>query len=93
VGHHVPQEDKGLSLAVSSWLGCASELAGLVSALIGGYIADRYLPRPRGVASASIAMALMSVAIFFFSRVPKASLDRDGVVHRDGLLCSTSRRC
>jgi OPA family glycerol-3-phosphate transporter-like MFS transporter/OPA family sugar phosphate sensor protein UhpC-like MFS transporter len=64
------QEDKGLSLAVSSWLGMGSELAGLVSALIAGYIADRYF-RGRAGRVCVIAMAVYCVAVYFFGRVPK----------------------
>jgi OPA family glycerol-3-phosphate transporter-like MFS transporter/OPA family sugar phosphate sensor protein UhpC-like MFS transporter len=64
------QEDKGLSLQVSSWLGFGSELAGLVSALIGGYIADR-LFRGRAGRVCVIAMALMAVTIYYFAKLPK----------------------
>lgn len=64
------QEDKGLSLAVSSWLGMGSELAGLISALMAGYIADRYF-RGRAGRVCVIAMTLYCVAVYFFARTPK----------------------
>jgi OPA family glycerol-3-phosphate transporter-like MFS transporter/OPA family sugar phosphate sensor protein UhpC-like MFS transporter len=64
------QEDKGLSLAVSSWLGMGSELAGLISALMAGYIADRYF-RGRAGRVCVIAMALYCVAVYFFAHTPK----------------------
>lgn len=64
------QEDKGLSLAMSSWLGFGSELAGLCSALIAGYVADRYF-RGRAGRVCVLAMLLMSVAIYFFGKLPK----------------------
>jgi OPA family glycerol-3-phosphate transporter-like MFS transporter/OPA family sugar phosphate sensor protein UhpC-like MFS transporter len=66
------QETKGMSVVVSGWLGFGSEMAGLVSALIGGYIADRYF-RGRAGRVCVIAMALMSVAIYFFSKLPKGN--------------------
>ena len=66
------QEDKGMSLAVSSWLSMGSELAGMVSALIAGYVADRYF-RGRAGRVCVIAMALYCVAVYFFARTPKSA--------------------
>jgi sugar phosphate permease len=63
------QESKGLSLIYSSYLGSGSELAGLVSALIGGYIADRYF-RGRAGRVCCIAMLLMSGVIYLFGKTP-----------------------
>lgn len=64
------QEDKGLSLVVSSWIGMGSELAGLVSALLAGYVADRYF-RGRAGRVCVIAMALYCFAVYFFAHTPK----------------------
>ena len=66
------QEAKGLSLIESSWLSSGSEIAGLISALSAGFIADRVF-RGRAGRVCVIAMALMAVTIFFFARVPKGS--------------------
>jgi OPA family glycerol-3-phosphate transporter-like MFS transporter/OPA family sugar phosphate sensor protein UhpC-like MFS transporter len=63
------QESKGLSLIYSSWLGSGSEFAGLISALIGGYIADRYF-KGRAGRVCCIAMAAMAVVIYFFGKLP-----------------------
>jgi OPA family glycerol-3-phosphate transporter-like MFS transporter/OPA family sugar phosphate sensor protein UhpC-like MFS transporter len=66
------QEAKGLTLIRSSWLAMGSELAGLVSALLAGYIADRYF-RGRAGRVCCIAMLLMSGTIYLFQRTPKGS--------------------
>ena len=66
------QEAKGLSVVASGWLGFGSEMAGMVSALIGGYIADRYF-RGRAARVCAIAMALMTGVIYLFWKTPKSS--------------------
>jgi sugar phosphate permease len=66
------QEAKGLSVVASGWLGFGSEMAGMVSALIGGIIADRYF-RGRAGRVCVIAMALMTGVIYLFWKTPKTS--------------------
>ena len=66
------QEAKGLSLINSSWLSSGSEIAGLISALSAGFIADRVF-RGRAGRVCVIAMALMSVVIYLFWMTPKSS--------------------
>jgi len=66
------QEAKGLSLINSSWLSSGSEIAGLISALSAGFIADRVF-RGRAGRVCVIAMALMAVTIYLFSKTPKGS--------------------
>jgi sugar phosphate permease len=66
------QEAKGLSLISSSWLSSGSEIAGLISALSAGFVADRVF-RGRAGRVCVIAMALMAVTIYLFARVPKGS--------------------
>jgi sugar phosphate permease len=66
------QEAKGMTLIRSSWLAMASELAGLVSALIAGYIADRYF-RGKAGRVCCISMLCMSGAIYLFMKTPTTS--------------------
>jgi OPA family glycerol-3-phosphate transporter-like MFS transporter/OPA family sugar phosphate sensor protein UhpC-like MFS transporter len=66
------QEAKGLNIMASGGLGFGSEMAGMVSALIGGYIADRYF-RGRAGRVCVIAMALMTGVIGLFWMTPKGS--------------------
>lgn len=63
------QQAKGVSLIGSSWLGTGSELAGLVSALTAGIIADRYF-KGRAGRVCVIAMAAMSVVCWLFWKLP-----------------------
>ena len=63
------QQAKGISLIGSSWLGTASELAGLISALTAGIIADRYF-KGRAGRVCVIAMACMSVVCYLFWKLP-----------------------
>ena len=63
------QESKGLSVVASGWLGFGSEMAGMLSALIAGYIADRYF-RGRAGRVCVIAMFCMSGAIYLFWITP-----------------------
>jgi OPA family glycerol-3-phosphate transporter-like MFS transporter/OPA family sugar phosphate sensor protein UhpC-like MFS transporter len=65
------QETKGMSVVVSGWLGFGSEMGGLVSALIGGIIADRYF-KGRAGRVCTIAMLLMTGAIWAFWHTPKS---------------------
>jgi OPA family glycerol-3-phosphate transporter-like MFS transporter/OPA family sugar phosphate sensor protein UhpC-like MFS transporter len=66
------QEAKGISVIDSGWLGFGSEMAGMVSALIAGYIADKYF-RGRAGRVCAIAMALMTGVIWLFWKTPKGS--------------------
>ena len=59
------QEAKGMSVVASGWLSFGSEMAGMVSALIGGIIADRFF-RGRAGRVCVIAMLLMSGTIYVF---------------------------
>jgi OPA family glycerol-3-phosphate transporter-like MFS transporter/OPA family sugar phosphate sensor protein UhpC-like MFS transporter len=65
------QEAKGLSLIKSSWLSSGSEIAGLISALTAGIVADRVF-RGRAGRVCVIAMLLMSVVIYVFWKTPPA---------------------
>jgi OPA family glycerol-3-phosphate transporter-like MFS transporter/OPA family sugar phosphate sensor protein UhpC-like MFS transporter len=64
------QEAKGISVVNSAWLGFGSEMAGMISALIGGYIADKYF-RGRAGRVCTIAMLLMTGVIWLFWNTPK----------------------
>jgi OPA family glycerol-3-phosphate transporter-like MFS transporter/OPA family sugar phosphate sensor protein UhpC-like MFS transporter len=66
------QEAKGISTINSGWLGFGSEMAGMVSALIAGYIADKYF-RGRAGRVCTIAMLLMTGVIWLFWKTPKGS--------------------
>ena len=66
------QENKGISIVSSGWLGFGSEMAGMLSALIGGFIADRYF-RGRAGRVCVIAMLLMTGVIYLFWLTPKGS--------------------
>jgi OPA family glycerol-3-phosphate transporter-like MFS transporter/OPA family sugar phosphate sensor protein UhpC-like MFS transporter len=63
------QEAKGLSVVTSGWLGFGSEMAGMASALLAGYVADRYF-RGRAGRVCVIAMALMTGVIYLFWKTP-----------------------
>jgi sugar phosphate permease len=63
------QEAKGMSVVTSGWLGFGSEIAGMASALIAGYVADKYF-RGRAGRVCVIAMALMTVVIYLFWKTP-----------------------
>jgi OPA family glycerol-3-phosphate transporter-like MFS transporter/OPA family sugar phosphate sensor protein UhpC-like MFS transporter len=63
------QQAKGISLVGSGWLGFSSELAGLVSALTAGIIADRYF-KGRAGRVCVIAMAGMSIVCYLFWKLP-----------------------
>jgi sugar phosphate permease len=64
------QEAKGLSVTTSGWLLSFSEIAGLVSAILGGYVADRYF-RGRAGRVCVIAMICMTLIIWLFWKAPK----------------------
>jgi sugar phosphate permease len=66
------QEAKGLSVITSGWLAFGSEMAGMCSALIAGYVADRYF-RGRAGRVCVIAMLLMTGVIYLFWMTPKGS--------------------
>jgi len=66
------QEAKGLTVVTSGWLGFGSEMAGMISALLGGFIADR-LFRGRAGRVCVIAMILMTGVIYLFWMTPKGS--------------------
>lgn len=63
------QEEKHLSVVASGWLGFGSEMAGMFSALLAGYVADRYF-RGRAGRVCVIAMLCMSLAIYLFWITP-----------------------
>jgi OPA family glycerol-3-phosphate transporter-like MFS transporter/OPA family sugar phosphate sensor protein UhpC-like MFS transporter len=66
------QEAKGLGVVASGWLEFGSEMAGMVSALLGGFIADRWFNGRAGRVCV-IAMALMTGVIYLFWSTPKGS--------------------
>jgi OPA family glycerol-3-phosphate transporter-like MFS transporter/OPA family sugar phosphate sensor protein UhpC-like MFS transporter len=66
------QEAKGMTIMRSSALSTASEFAGMISALIAGYVADRYFNGRAGRVCV-IAMALLAVTIYFFRLTPPGS--------------------
>ncbi|HEV2292516.1 MAG TPA: MFS transporter [Tepidisphaeraceae bacterium] len=63
------QEMKGFSVLASGWLTFGSEMAGLVSALIAGFVADRVF-RGRAGRVCVIAMVLMALAVWTFWITP-----------------------
>lgn len=63
------QEMKGMGVVRAGWLGTGLELAGLVSALLGGIIADRVFGGRAGRVCV-IAMLLMCGAVFWFWKTP-----------------------
>src|SRR5688572_14005870 len=63
------QQAKGMGVIKSGWLSSGSEMAGLVSALIAGIIADR-LFRGRAGRVCVIAMLCMTAAIYAFWKTP-----------------------
>lgn len=65
------QEMKGFSVLASGWLTFGSEMAGLVSALVAGFVADR-LFRGRAGRVCVIAMVLMALAVWAFWITPSA---------------------
>ena len=64
------QQMKGLSVVTSSWLHAGNEFAGLVSALLAGFVADRYF-RGRAGRVCVIAMVAMTAAVYLFWVTPK----------------------
>jgi OPA family glycerol-3-phosphate transporter-like MFS transporter/OPA family sugar phosphate sensor protein UhpC-like MFS transporter len=66
------QEMKGFSVVASGWLQFGSEMAGLVSALVAGFVADRVFGGRAGRVCV-IAMALMAGAVWAFWVTPKES--------------------
>ena len=66
------QEAKGLTLINGSWLAFGSEMAGLASALMAGWVADRYF-RGRAGRVCVIAMSLLSLNIYLFWKCPKGA--------------------
>jgi OPA family glycerol-3-phosphate transporter-like MFS transporter/OPA family sugar phosphate sensor protein UhpC-like MFS transporter len=63
------QEMKGVSPLASSWLHSGNEIAGLVSALLAGIVADRVF-RGRAGRVCVIAMVLMTAAVYLFWVTP-----------------------
>jgi OPA family glycerol-3-phosphate transporter-like MFS transporter/OPA family sugar phosphate sensor protein UhpC-like MFS transporter len=63
------QETKHMTVVHSGWLGSGSEIAGLVSALVGGLIADRVFGGRAGRVCV-IAMVLMTGVIYVFWKTP-----------------------
>jgi OPA family glycerol-3-phosphate transporter-like MFS transporter/OPA family sugar phosphate sensor protein UhpC-like MFS transporter len=63
------QETKHMTVVTSGWLGTGSELAGLVSALVGGIIADRVF-KGRAGRVCVIAMVIMVGVIYAFWKTP-----------------------
>jgi OPA family glycerol-3-phosphate transporter-like MFS transporter/OPA family sugar phosphate sensor protein UhpC-like MFS transporter len=66
------QENKGVSVVASGWLGFGSEMGGMLGALVAGFVADR-LFRGRAGRVCVIAMALMAGVIWLFWHTPKSS--------------------
>ncbi len=66
------QEMKGFSIVAAGWLTFGSEMAGLVSALVAGFVADRIF-RGRAGRVCVIAMVLMAVAVWAFWVTPPGS--------------------
>jgi OPA family glycerol-3-phosphate transporter-like MFS transporter/OPA family sugar phosphate sensor protein UhpC-like MFS transporter len=64
------QENKGFGVIASGWLHSGSEVAGLVSALLAGFVAD-YVFRGRAGRVCVIAMGAMAGVVFAFSVTPK----------------------
>ena len=79
------QEMKHLSKLTSSSLQSGSEFAGMASALIAGYTADRFF-RGRAGRVCVIAMALMTLVLYLFWTTPTAMKSLAGVLfRRDGV--------
>jgi len=74
------QEMKGMSVVSAGWLGTGLELAGLVSALIGGIIADRVFGGRAGRVCA-IAMLLMCGVVFWFWKTPAHATKLAGTLY------------
>ena len=70
------QEMKQMSVVSSAWLHSGNEVAGMVSAIAGGYAADRYFNGRAGRVCV-IAMALMTAAVYLFWITPPS---RPGVL-------------
>jgi sugar phosphate permease len=66
------QENKGMHVVASGWLAFGSEMAGMVSALMAGFIADRIFGGRAGRVCV-IAMLLMTGVIWLFWHTPKNS--------------------
>lgn len=66
------QESKGLSVVASGWLSFGSEMGGMMGALVGGFVADRFFHGRAGRVCA-LAMALMSGTIYAFWRAPRSA--------------------
>ncbi|MDB5297098.1 MAG: transporter, partial [Phycisphaerales bacterium] len=66
------QEDKGVSVVTSGWLGFGSEIAGMFAALGAGIVADRVFGGRAGRVCV-LAMLLMAGAIYGFWSAPHAS--------------------
>jgi sugar phosphate permease len=66
------QENKGFSVVASGWLSFGSEMAGMLGALVAGFVADRAFNGRAGRVCV-IAMALMAGAIHMFRIAPPSS--------------------
>jgi OPA family glycerol-3-phosphate transporter-like MFS transporter/OPA family sugar phosphate sensor protein UhpC-like MFS transporter len=66
------QEMKGFSIVASGWLTFGSEMAGLVSALVAGFVADKVFHGRAGRVCV-IAMVIMAVAVWAFWVTPGTS--------------------
>jgi OPA family glycerol-3-phosphate transporter-like MFS transporter/OPA family sugar phosphate sensor protein UhpC-like MFS transporter len=64
------QETKHMTVVKSGWLGTGSELAGAVSALVAGLIADRFFGGKAGRVCC-IAMLLMAGVVYAFWKTPE----------------------
>jgi sugar phosphate permease len=67
------QEMKHLSIVASGWVGSGSEICGLVSALVAGYVTDRYF-KGRAGRVCVIATLSLTVAVYLFWSVQNAVL-------------------
>jgi len=66
------QQMKGMSTVASAWLHAGNEVAGLVSALLAGIVADRVF-RGRAGRVCVIAMVAMTAALYLFWVTPRGS--------------------
>ncbi len=73
------QESKGMSVVASGWLSFGSEIAGMVGAIVAGFLADRVFGGRAGRVCV-LAMALMSLAIWGFWMTPAGGSPIAGVL-------------
>ncbi|HOW66223.1 MAG TPA: MFS transporter [Candidatus Paceibacterota bacterium] len=72
-------EAKGLKLVHASWLVAAFEISGVVGMLLGGWLTDRVFGG-RGARACLVYMALATLAVFVFWKLPVHSKVLSGMV-------------